>query len=59
MKRTSLEKKKQRLKSVMDKLLKFGEEAVDKVMKNYHLNNGQAKAILHAKANDGFTLVQG
>jgi senataxin len=40
-------------------MLKFGDEAVSKVMKNYHLNPGQAKAILNAKENDAFTLVQG
>lgn len=37
----------------------FGKEAVEGVMKNYQLNTGQAKAILNAKENDGFTLVQG
>ncbi|KAI0535986.1 SEN1 N terminal-domain-containing protein [Xylaria digitata] len=40
-------------------MLSFSEEAVEKAMKNYHLNPGQAKAILHAKENDAFTLVQG
>lgn len=40
-------------------VLNFSGEAVDKVMKNYHLNPGQAKAILNAKENDAFTLVQG
>ncbi|KAJ8121756.1 hypothetical protein ONZ43_g1874 [Nemania bipapillata] len=40
-------------------MLSFSEEAVEKTMKNYHLNIGQAKAILHAKENDAFTLVQG
>ncbi|KAI0405568.1 SEN1 N terminal-domain-containing protein [Xylaria palmicola] len=40
-------------------MLSFSEEAVMKTMKNYHLNLGQAKAILHAKENDAFTLVQG
>ncbi|KAI1424563.1 SEN1 N terminal-domain-containing protein [Xylaria sp. FL1777] len=40
-------------------MLSFSEEAVEKVMKNYHLNHGQARAILHAKENDAFTLVQG
>ncbi|CAG13998.1 unnamed protein product, partial [Tetraodon nigroviridis] len=28
-------------------------------MKNWNLNPGQAKAILNAKENDGFTLIQG
>ncbi|RWA06441.1 hypothetical protein EKO27_g8658 [Xylaria grammica] len=40
-------------------MLSFSEEAVEKAMKNYHLNPGQAKAILNAKENDAFTLVQG
>lgn len=40
-------------------MLKFGDDAVKKVMDNYHLNPGQAKAILNAKENDAFTLVQG
>ncbi|KAI0003929.1 SEN1 N terminal-domain-containing protein [Xylariaceae sp. FL0662B] len=40
-------------------MLKFSPEAVGNVMKNYHLNPGQAKAILNAKENDAFTLVQG
>ncbi|KAH7037379.1 SEN1 N terminal-domain-containing protein [Microdochium trichocladiopsis] len=40
-------------------MLTFDEEAVAQTMKNYHLNPGQAKAILNAKANDAFTLVQG
>jgi senataxin len=40
-------------------ILKYGDEAIQSVMSNYHLNPGQAKAILCANANDGFTLVQG
>ena len=40
-------------------MLTFGEEAIQGVMANYQLNPGQAKAILNAKENDGFTLVQG
>ncbi|KUI73266.1 Helicase SEN1 [Cytospora mali] len=40
-------------------LLNYGPEAIDSVMKNYFLNPGQAKAIMNAKDNDGFTLVQG
>ncbi|KAK7740756.1 DEAD-box type RNA helicase [Cytospora paraplurivora] len=40
-------------------LLNYGTEAIDAVMKNYFLNPGQAKAIMNAKDNDGFTLVQG
>jgi senataxin len=39
--------------------LTFGDEAVKGVMQNYQLNLGQARAILNAKENDGFTLVQG
>ncbi|RYO82831.1 hypothetical protein DL762_006427 [Monosporascus cannonballus] len=40
-------------------MLKFSDEAINKVMNNYHLNPGQAKAILNAKENDAFTLIQG
>lgn len=40
-------------------LLNYGEEAIDTVMNNYFLNQGQAKAIMNAKDNDGFTLIQG
>lgn len=40
-------------------LLNYGDEAIDQVMKNYFLNPGQAKAIMNAKDNDGFTLIQG
>ncbi|KAK7743638.1 DEAD-box type RNA helicase [Diatrype stigma] len=40
-------------------MLKFSDDAVNKTMQNYHLNQGQAKAILNAKENDAFTLVQG
>ncbi|KAI0379125.1 SEN1 N terminal-domain-containing protein [Hypomontagnella monticulosa] len=40
-------------------MLKFGQEAVERIMENYNLNPGQAKAILNAKENDAFTLVQG
>ncbi len=47
------------LKAEPSPILDFGKEAVDNVMKNYALNNGQAKAILNAKENDGFTLIQG
>ncbi|KAK6842562.1 hypothetical protein PG987_003422 [Apiospora arundinis] len=35
------------------------QEAVEKIMNNYQLNQGQAKAILNAKDNDAFTLIQG
>ncbi|KAK0733658.1 RNA helicase-like protein [Lasiosphaeria miniovina] len=47
------------LKAEPSPMLNFGDEAVQGVMKNYTLNPGQAKAILNAKENDGFTLVQG
>ncbi|KAI2617097.1 SEN1 N terminal-domain-containing protein [Hypoxylon sp. NC1633] len=40
-------------------MLRFSPEAVEKVMQNYQLNAGQAKAILNAKENDAFTLIQG
>ncbi len=40
-------------------MLKFSDDAIDKIMQNYHLNTGQAKAILNAKENDAFTLIQG
>lgn len=40
-------------------LLNYGHEAIDSVMKTYFLNPGQAKAIINAKDNDGFTLIQG
>jgi senataxin len=40
-------------------MLTFGDEAVKGVMENYQLNPGQARAILNAKENDGFTLIQG
>jgi len=47
------------LKAEVSPTLNFGNEAIEGVMKNWQLNNGQAKAILNAKENDGFTLVQG
>jgi len=47
------------LKAQPSPILKFGDQAIQDVMKNYNLNPGQAKAILNAKENDGFTLVQG
>ncbi|KAK8114122.1 hypothetical protein PG999_006191 [Apiospora kogelbergensis] len=40
-------------------MLSYSQEAVEKVMNNYQLNQGQAKAILNAKDNDAFTLIQG
>lgn len=40
-------------------MLNFSSEAIDKVKVNYHLNHGQARAVLHARENDAFTLVQG
>ena len=47
------------LKAQPSPMLSFGDEAVDGVMQNYQLNRGQARAILNARENDGFTLVQG
>ncbi|KAK4189241.1 putative helicase [Podospora australis] len=47
------------LKAEPSPMLNFGDEAVKGVMDNYQLNPGQAKAILNARENDGFTLVQG
>ncbi|KAH6628610.1 SEN1 N terminal-domain-containing protein [Chaetomium tenue] len=47
------------LKAQPSPMLTFGNEAVKGVMENYQLNPGQARAILNAKENDGFTLVQG
>ncbi|KAK1506408.1 helicase sen1 [Colletotrichum costaricense] len=47
------------LKAEPSPILKYGDEAVKGVMQNYQLNPGQAKAILGAKDNDGFTLIQG
>lgn len=47
------------LKAQPSPMLNFGDEAIKNVMDNYQLNVGQAKAILNAKENDGFTLVQG
>lgn len=40
-------------------LLDYGADATNQVMKNYFLNPGQAKAIMNARDNDGFTLIQG
>ncbi|KAK3905016.1 SEN1 N terminal-domain-containing protein [Staphylotrichum tortipilum] len=47
------------LKAQPSPMLSFGDEAVKGVMENYQLNPGQARAILNAKENDGFTLIQG
>ncbi|TDZ34209.1 Helicase SEN1 [Colletotrichum spinosum] len=47
------------IKAEPSPVLKYSEEAVSGVMQNYQLNPGQAKAILGAKDNDGFTLIQG
>ncbi|KAK6225032.1 helicase Sen1 [Colletotrichum tabaci] len=47
------------LKAEPSPILKYGDEAVKGVMQNYQLNPGQAKAILGARDNDGFTLIQG
>jgi senataxin len=40
-------------------ILNYAPELTDSVMKIYKLNPGQAKAILGARDNDGFTLIQG
>ncbi|KAB8294774.1 hypothetical protein EYC80_006736 [Monilinia laxa] len=40
-------------------LQKYSEEKVASISSRYKLNNGQAKAILSANDNDGFTLIQG
>ncbi|KAK0633290.1 SEN1 N terminal-domain-containing protein [Immersiella caudata] len=47
------------LKAEVSPTLTFGDEAIENVMNNWQLNRGQAKAILNARENDGFTLVQG
>nr|8FTH_A Chain A, 5'-3' RNA helicase-like protein [Thermochaetoides thermophila DSM 1495] len=47
------------LKAQPSPMLTFGDEAIKAVMDNYQLNPGQARAILNAKENDGFTLIQG
>ncbi|CAK7267575.1 DEAD-box type RNA helicase [Sporothrix epigloea] len=47
------------LKAAPSPMLKFGDSAIADIQRNYELNKGQALAILHGKANDGFTLVQG
>ncbi|KAF8859379.1 hypothetical protein BDZ45DRAFT_621135 [Acephala macrosclerotiorum] len=40
-------------------LLKYPEEKITNMSARYSLNRGQAKAILSANDNDGFTLIQG
>ncbi len=47
------------LKATPSPMLTFGDAAVADMARNYELNRAQALAILHGKANDGFTLVQG
>jgi senataxin len=47
------------LKAEPSPILKFGDERIQGVMKNYELNRGQANSILSANENDGFTLIQG
>ncbi|KAL1894526.1 DEAD-box type RNA helicase [Sporothrix stenoceras] len=47
------------LKATPSPMLTFGDGAIVDMARNYDLNRGQALAILHGKANDGFTLVQG
>ncbi|ESZ91479.1 hypothetical protein SBOR_8140 [Sclerotinia borealis F-4128] len=40
-------------------LQKYSDEKIASISAKYKLNNGQAKAILSANDNDGFTLIQG
>lgn len=40
-------------------ILKYSEEAVQSYMNTYSLNPAQATAVIGAKDNDGFTLIQG
>jgi senataxin len=40
-------------------LLNYSEEKISNISSRYNLNRGQAKAILSANDNDGFTLIQG
>ncbi|KAG7153014.1 Helicase SEN1 like protein [Verticillium longisporum] len=47
------------LKAEPSPVLKYSDELVNQVLTNYTLNPGQAKAILGARDNDGFTLIQG
>lgn len=47
------------LKATPSPMLTFGDAAITDMARNYELNKGQALAILHGRANDGFTLVQG
>ncbi|KJR85573.1 tRNA-splicing [Sporothrix schenckii 1099-18] len=47
------------LKATPSPMLSFGDAAIDDLARNYDLNRGQALAIMHGRANDGFTLVQG
>jgi senataxin len=40
-------------------LLKYSDQALSSLVQNYKVNMGQAKAIMSAKDNDAFTLIQG
>lgn len=40
-------------------LLRYSQSQIDRQITNYGVNSGQAKAILSAVDNDGFTLIQG
>ncbi|KAK1758566.1 SEN1 N terminal-domain-containing protein [Echria macrotheca] len=47
------------LKAEPSPMLNFPRDRIQTLIDVYNLNPGQAKAILNAKENDGFTLVQG
>ncbi|KKA26472.1 hypothetical protein TD95_003731 [Thielaviopsis punctulata] len=47
------------LKAEPSPILKYSDEQIKRYMSNWKLNPGQAKAVLGAKDNDGFTLIQG
>lgn len=40
-------------------LLRYSDQDIARMQQRYELNSGQAKAILSARDNDGFTLIQG
>ncbi|KAL5611518.1 hypothetical protein BROUX41_000888 [Berkeleyomyces rouxiae] len=47
------------LKAEPSPILTYSDEQIKRYMTNWKLNAGQAKAVLGAKDNDGFTLIQG
>ncbi|KKF96084.1 Helicase SEN1 [Ceratocystis platani] len=47
------------LKGEPSPILNYSDEQIRRYMDNWKLNAGQAKAVLGAKDNDGFTLIQG